>query len=84
MDVRFEPTPDPNSMKFIVSVKVSDKPLSFSSGADDHPLAKSLFAIVGVASVFAVNDFVTVTKTDAASWGGLTHPIAQALKEALG
>lgn len=84
VEVRFEETPNPNALKFTTSVKVSSQPLTFSNGEGDHPLAERLFAIPGVVSVFAVNDFVTVTKADSVSWGGLTRPIIQGLQDVLG
>ena len=65
-------------------LKVSDAAVTLSSADDDHPLAGALFAIPGVTSVFAVNDFVTVTKSDNSSWGSLTKPVIQALQGVLG
>ena len=60
---------------------VSKDALSFAKRDDKHPLAQAMFAIPGVRTVFAVNDFVTVTKEDAANWANLTHPIVEALEE---
>ena len=69
-------------MKFSLGGHVVSKDaLSFAKRDDKHPLAQAMFAIPGVRTVFAVNDFVTVTKEDAANWANLTHPIVEALEE---
>jgi len=86
--VSFEATPNPNAMKFVVSGRlvVEQGSLIWGSAeeAADHPLGQALFSIPGVVSVFAVNDFVTITKDAAAPWGQLTHPIVEAIQRALG
>ena len=83
VNISVEQTPNPNAMKFTTDTKVADKPMSFMSGDDDHPMAGALFAVTGVRSVFAVNDFVTVTKQDKALWADLQGPIIEALKGVL-
>ena len=70
-------------MKFTASRQVSDKPMSFMNGEDPHPMARALFAVEGVRSVFAVNDFVTVTKQDKALWADMQGPIVEALQTVL-
>jgi hypothetical protein len=49
-----------------------------------HPLGAALWAIDGVAGVFAVRDFVTVTRTPEASWESLSPRVAAAIVEVLG
>jgi hypothetical protein len=71
--VSFEDTPNPNAMKFTLSVKIGPKALNLTSASDDHPLARRVFKIPGVRSVFAVNNFVTVTKDDRRGLGR-AHP----------
>ncbi len=86
VDVTPEDTPNPNARKFSCSVRVVEKgSLSFASAeeAEKHPLGKAIFAVGGVKSVFAVNDFVTVTKTDDADWGKLTPKLVKAIKAAV-
>jgi hypothetical protein len=79
-------TPNPNARKFTTSVKVVNKgSLSFTSAADaeNHPLGKALWAIGGVRGVFAVNDFVTITKDDATDWDVLVPKVVSAIQAAL-
>jgi hypothetical protein len=71
--VRLDGTPNPNSLKITVSVQVSAKPVTFASpaAAAADPLAKKLFEIEGVKSVFMISNFVTVTKDPDAEWDAI-------------
>ncbi len=83
VQVKAETTPNPNSMKFVVSeTLVSQGSRSWSAAEDaaGDPLGEALFRIPGVASVFMVNDFVTVTKDPGASWDELTGPVTEAIE----
>lgn len=86
--VRFQPTPNPNAGKFIVGRNVVDGTASQSfysaAQAASNPLAAALFAIDGVASLFMVDDFVTVTKTPAADWSALVPQVIRVLEEQFG
>ena len=83
-NVRFQPTPNPNAGKFIVSRKVvegtSSKSFYNANDAADHPLAAALFELEGVSSLFMVDDFVTVTKDEGTDWNTLI-PKVQAIME---
>jgi Fe-S cluster biogenesis protein NfuA len=67
MFIQTQETPNPNSLKFLPGVQVlesgtRDFPTPASSLAS--PLAKLLFRVEGVKSVFFGPDFVTITKED--------------------
>jgi hypothetical protein len=86
VEVIAEDTPNPNARKFSTSVTVVEKgSLSFSSAedAEANPLAKAIWACGGVKGIFAVKDFVTVTKDDTADWAKLSPKVVKALKKAL-
>jgi hypothetical protein len=72
--VRLDGTPNPNSLKITVSVPVSAKPSTFGSpaAAESNPLAKKLFEVPGVTSVFMISNFVTVTKDPAVDWDSIS------------
>lgn len=73
------PSPNPNALRFQLDTTLPDT-LSFNT-ADDaagHPFAAAVFAAPGVASIFGVNDFVTVTRTAGAEW----QPIVEAVQAA--
>jgi len=81
-----QPTPNPNAMKFNVSVPVAaGKSESYASKeqAACSPLARALFELDGVAGVFMLNNFVTVTKKESASWNDLVPEIVEAIESAL-
>ena len=73
------PSPNPNALRFQLDTKLDDT-LSFNSAdeAAGHPFAAAVFAAPGVASIFGVNDFVTVTRTPGAAW----DPIVEAVQAA--
>ncbi|XP_066595038.1 NFU1 iron-sulfur cluster scaffold homolog, mitochondrial-like [Prorops nasuta] len=68
MFIQTQETPNPNSLKFLPGVKVLEQGCTknFSTVADAYcsPLAKMLFRVEGVKSVFFGSDFITVTKID--------------------
>jgi len=76
-------TPNPNAWKFTLDRKFLESgSLSFSSmdEAKDHGLARALFSLSGVASVFAVNDFITVTQDGSRNWTELSTQIIKVIQ----
>lgn len=73
------PSPNPNAVRFQLDTTLPGT-LSFNSAAEaaGHPFAQAVFAAPGVAAVFGVNDFVTVTRAPGADWG----PIVEAVQAA--
>lgn len=87
VSVDIQPTPNPNALKFTLSVKVlaqGSKSYTSKEAAAESPLASRIFELPGVTSVFMLGNFVTVNKTDAASWSDLAPEIAAILQEELG
>ena len=78
------PTPNPDAMKYTLDVTL---PASFNvanaEAAGDSPFAAAVFAAGGVASVFGVNDFVTVTRQAGADWDPITEAVQAAAAEHL-
>jgi hypothetical protein len=85
--VRFQETPNPHAGKFTVGRVLVEgrRGRTFASAqeAAGDPLAARLFAVPGVASVFVVADFVTVTKDADAAWAELAPRVQAALREVL-
>ncbi len=83
--INIEQTPNPNALKFVVNDSfVPNGSVTYNNpkeaGAD--PLGQSLFRIRGVRSVFYMNDFVTVTKSDAGQeWHHLKPMILGAIMD---
>jgi hypothetical protein len=83
VNVRFQTTPNPNAGKFTVDRRVVEGKASKSyynaAQAGDDPVGAALFALDGVASLFMVDDFITVTKTPAAAWDTLTPAVIETI-----
>ena len=85
--ILYEPTPNPNSLKFIAPGKAFpvEGMESFRSAeeASNHPLGRALFALEGVDNVFIMPAFLTVTKKPEADWDVLLPAIIRVLEEHL-
>ena len=71
MFIQTEPTPNPATVKFIPGREISPgTPYQFDSEEDcsASPLAKSLFGLGGVSSVFLGADYVAVTRKPDLDW----------------
>lgn len=80
-------TPNPNAIKFNVSVPVTgggSESYSSKDAAAESPLARRIFELNGVDTVFLLGNFVTVNKTANASWNDLVPDIAEIIEEELG
>jgi hypothetical protein len=77
-------TPNPNAMKFTLDTKL---PEMFNIGsvaaAAGVPFAEAVFAAGGVASIFGVNDFVTITRQADAEWEPIVAAVVAAAAEHL-
>ncbi|HOW59856.1 MAG TPA: NifU family protein [Candidatus Omnitrophota bacterium] len=85
--INTEFTPNPNSLKFNVSVSLCDHgPVQFASSAESKksPLAAQLFEIEGIKEVMIGPDFVTVTRQEnIVSWGPLIPRVSETIREYL-
>lgn len=80
-----EETPNPNAVKFILREAVSNGTAhSFSSAAQaqDDPLAKALFDVGQVVSVFYMDRMITVEKDDEGDWDDLLPTLAVPIRAA--
>lgn len=77
-----QPTPNPRAFKFTVTGHSFSAPQTIGSAeaAAGTPF-EGLFALEGVAGVFATADFVTVTKTPDADWANLVEPVKHELEQ---
>jgi len=78
-------TPNPNAVKFILREPVTSgvaRQFGSSDQAQADDLAKSLFDIGDVASVFYMDNMITVEKADAADWDELLPALAVPIRAA--
>src|SRR2546426_6575642 len=76
-------TPNPNAVKFILREPVTNGvALQFGSAEQAHtdPLAKSLFEVGNVVSVFYMDNMITIEKEDAADWDELLPALAAPIR----
>lgn len=78
-------TPNPNSVKITASdgTFIDDGMRAFSTAeeAEGDPLGHRLFAVGGIADVFVVPDFLTITKQAGASWDLLMPKVKNVLND---
>lgn len=80
-----EETPNPNAVKFILRESVSNgvaRQYGSADQATEDPLAKSLFDVGHVVSVFYMDRMITVEKDDEADWDDLLPALAVPIRAA--
>jgi Fe-S cluster biogenesis protein NfuA len=80
-----EETPNPNAVKFILREPVSNgvaRQYGSADQAEDDPLAKSLFDVGQVVSVFYMDRMITVEKEEEGDWDELLPALAVPIRAA--
>ncbi|MGE5402647.1 MAG: NifU family protein [Ignavibacteriales bacterium] len=73
-------TPNPQALKFILNAKLLKRETRHFKNreeAQNDPLAKGIFEIEGVESVFYMDKFITVEKSPAIDWGKIQKPFIE-------
>lgn len=85
MFIQTEATPNPETLKFVPPepVMAGDAVTEFKDEAASEisPLAKRLFGIRGVESVFLAPDFIAVTKDGEGNWDQLSTLVVDAIRD---
>ena len=77
-------TPNPNALKFTLNRSVAAQGTTYRDAASAEPAwAKALLGIPGVTQVFALNNFISVTKSAGADWNVVGPEIEGSLRRAL-
>ena len=80
-----EETPNPNAVKFILREPVSNgvaRQYGSAEQATNDPLAKALFDVGNVVSVFYMDKMITVEKDDEGDWDELLPALAVPIRAA--
>src|SRR5438477_9892215 len=80
-----EETPNPNAVKFVLREPVSNgvaQQFSSAAQAQSDPLAKSLFDVGHVVSVFYMDKMITVEKDNEGDWDDLLPTLAVPIRAA--
>jgi hypothetical protein len=87
IQIRFQPTPNPNAGKFVAGRAIvegkSSRSFYNAEQAAADPIANALFGLTGVMSIFMVEDFVTVTKHADADWSELIPRVIETMEQVL-
>lgn len=82
--LRAERTPNPDSIKWVVSPPLlgvrGAVDFGAAPGRDVSPLAEDLFAVSGVVGVLLAPSFVTITKAPDRAWPDLAQPLLETLR----
>jgi hypothetical protein len=85
VSVTVEPMRNENSVAFILDKTLippgTGNPYSNRESAQGNPLAKALFEIKGVHSIWVLGNEVQVTKDDEATWGALKGRVVETIKQ---
>jgi len=76
-------TPNPQALKFILNERILNRETrSFQNAteAENDPLAKAIFDLGGVVSVFYMDRFITIEKEPDVSWGKIQMPFVNFIK----
>ncbi|GJQ61465.1 MAG: hypothetical protein SCALA702_05180 [Melioribacteraceae bacterium] len=77
-------TPNPQALKFIVSetlLKRETRNFADKASAENDPLAKGIFEINGIVSVFYMQKFITIEKDPTISWGVIQKELISFLRK---
>jgi Fe-S cluster biogenesis protein NfuA len=80
-----EETPNPNAVKFVLKEPVSNgaaRQFQSANEAADDPLARALFEVGPVVSVFYMGNMITVEKEEAEDWDDLLPRLAVPIRAA--
>jgi Fe-S cluster biogenesis protein NfuA len=76
-------TPNPNALKFVLNerlLRYETRQFHNIEEAVNDPLAKGIFDIAGVVSVFYMDKFITIEKSKNSNWGQIQKPFINFLK----
>ena len=76
-------TPNPQALKFILNEKLLTRETRNFKNKEEgqsDPLAKGIFEIPGVVSVFYMDKFITIEKDPKAQWGQIQRPFVEFIK----
>ncbi len=82
--VRMHPTPNPNSMKFVLNKKIVQSGMEMYNNkteAEKSAVAKQIFEISGVEGVFMMEDFISVNKIASGNWGVIAPEVMEIIKK---
>ena len=83
VNIQVSSTPNEHALKFTIdrpAIESGHKTYADAQSAEESKVAKALFGLDGVASVFLMADFITVTKKPESSWENLQSAAVEAIQ----
>lgn len=87
VDIQIQQTPNPNSLLFHIDQTVTEKRMQQFNTAEEaagEPLAKALFEIDDVASVFFMPNSITLSKSPQGDWQAIAPEAEEAIRAHFG
>lgn len=82
MFIQTESTPNPNSLKFLVSGKTAaNETIQYTSSESSPKFIENIFKLGRIESVYVTSSFITVTKNSSEEWDYLKVQILEILFE---
>ncbi len=81
--LRIQPTPNPDAFQFILNgraIGTGTKTFDTPDDAGDDAMAKTLFDIFGIQSIYVKENFVTITKANVVGWHTIMEKIGAAIE----
>lgn len=83
LELWVEETPNPNARKFTLNRTLAERGLTYRDRTQAPAgWAQELLGVEGVTQVFALHNFVSVTKRSEVQWDGLVPQVEQILRQA--
>ena len=83
LEITVQGTPNPNAAKFTLNRVVATQGATFRDAATAGTAwARQLLEIAGITQIFAVNNFISVTKAPGAEWDAIAPEVERVLTQA--
>ena len=83
LTITVQGTPNPNAAKFTLNRVVAERGVTYRDAATtDIEWARRLLGIAGVTQIFALNNFISVTKTSDVDWQDIGAHVESILRQA--
>ena len=86
MFIQTQKTPNPNSLKFLPGIKISNIDSAEFKNKDEtnNILIRNILSITGVESIFLGMDFLSVNKSENTDWEDIKHIVLSLMNEFFG
>ena len=82
LEIAVQGTPNPNAMKVTLNRVVATHGTTYRDSASAETLwAQQLLQIPGVIQLFAINNFISISKTPDADWQSISPQVERVLKQ---